>query len=190
MLARLQRFLPPRLRGFFGGGETLTWESPLSPKVVKERLGKALLIYGLSSWETTGFYGVVRGDEVLIVWRRAMTANSFAHAFQGTVRPRDEPGDTGMVAVIRGTFAGSRLARILVGLWMAPLVLVGLAMIWTVIVPLAAWGMLWALNGMMCLADGFFPHQQTRIRSFLTRACDPAIPAEAIADVPHPTGRE
>lgn len=184
MPGRLQRFLPPRLRVFFGGGETLTWESPLSPEVVKERLGKALLTYGLSSWETTGFYGVVRGDEVLIVWRRAMTANGFAHAFHGTVGLPHEPGAIGAVTIIQGTFAGSRLARILIAIWMSPVVLVGLVMIWTVIVPLAAWGMLWALNGMMCLADGFFPHQQTRIRSFLTRACDPAIPAEAIADVP------
>lgn len=179
MLARLQRFFPPRLRLFFWGGETLAWESSLSPEEIKERLRGALRTPHRDFWTETGCFGRVQGDSVCIAWRRGMTSNSFAHVFYGTLEAWESGG-----TVLRGTFSGSRLSQILVALWMTPLVLAGLAMIWTLIVPLAVWGMLWVMNGMMCFADGFIPQQQNHVGRFLTRVCDPNIPANAISDVP------
>lgn len=66
-----------------------------------------------------------------------MERNLNGVVFRGTVIPR------GSGCVIIGRMSPDRFTQIFLFVWSFLLVLFGILTIWTIIVPLAAWGMLW-----------------------------------------------
>lgn len=179
MLRRaLHAVLPPRMKKFFYGEGLCVWQSPWSVGEIQDRLRATLPAVSDLDWSYSGITGRIVGQAVHVGWKMKMARNSFAPVFHGTLVADPATGGT----VLQGVFSASRFAQIFMAFWTGFILLFGLLSVWTIIFPLAAWGMLWLANGMMCMGDSMMPDMEDRLRRYLTQVCSADVPVTEIGN--------
>lgn len=177
MLRRvLQIVLPPRMKKFFYGEGVCVWQSPWSVDEIQDRLRATLPAVSDLDWAYSGITGRMAGQAVHVGWKMKRASNSFAPIFHGTLTADLATGGT----VLQGVFSANRFVQIFMAFWTGFILLFGLLSVWTIIFPLAAWGMLWLANGIMCLGDSMMPDMEDRLRHYLSQICSPDIPVAEI----------
>ncbi|GEP45265.1 hypothetical protein BGE01nite_45560 [Brevifollis gellanilyticus] len=95
-----------------------------------------------------------------------MFRDSFMPVFHGQVEATPEGSR------IRGRMSHHLLVQIFHGFWCGALVLMALFFVWTIVMPLAAYGMLWIANGIMAVGDRAYPGREQKIESYLREVCE------------------
>lgn len=108
--------------------------------------------------------GSVIGNTVRVRWKCTGLRDDFEPLFRGRV----EAADVGSRIV--GCMSHNRFIQCFVAVWCGFIVLFSLVMVWTVIIPLGGWGVLWLVNGLLSFGDHFYPGRQERILEHL-RTC-------------------
>lgn len=166
-ISRVLRLLPPRLAAFFRRGLELQFHSGASQHELMERFKHGLRSRG---WGAHGAAGYVRGDGIHMHWATGLFRDSFAPVFHGRV----EATATG--STVRGRMAHNRLVQVFMAFWCSGLIVISILSLWTVIMPLAGYALLWAVNGMMAIGDHLHPGRDQRIRDFIQSTCDASPP--------------
>lgn len=181
MLRRcIHLLLPPRLKKFFYGDGVCVWHSSWSVEEIQERLKASLPAARAVDRKYAGINGRVADLSLRLDWKVRGMTNSFAPVFHGVIAADPATGGS----VIKGVFSGDRFGQVFMGLWTGGLVLFGLLSIWTLVFPLAAWGMLWMANGIMWVAHSMMPNQEDHIRRYLSQVCSAEIPKSEIQSGP------
>jgi hypothetical protein len=163
-LAPILKYAPPRLRQFFVGGPELMFESALSDSELAGRFRETLQS-GLA-WPT-GPTGYVLGSTIHVRWGTGTFSDGFAPVFHG----RLDTTVTGSRLI--GRVSSGRFAQIFIGFWCGAILLISIVFIWTIFMPLAGYGLLWAANGMMCFGDMLHPDRSQKIIEYLRQTSDP-----------------
>ncbi len=140
---RLWHLIPPRVRELFEDGPEVIIESSLPPDVLSARIQDSLV--NTWTWAPTGLCGSARHGRVRVGWRAGMSRMTSFPVFRGRIEV------IGTSSVIIGRMSLHRFQRIFLGAWCGCLVCIAVLTIWTVVMPLVAWGLLWLLNGMLAV---------------------------------------
>jgi hypothetical protein len=164
-LSSLFKLLPPRVAAFFCRGVEMNFHSETSQQQLLEQFRRALQYSG---WGSYGASGYVLGGRIHICWSTGMFRDSFTPVFHGRV----EAIATG--SRITGRMSHNRLVQIFTGIWCSAVILISIVFIWTVLMPLAGYAMLWAANGIMAIGEQLHPGRDQRICEFIQSTCDNA----------------
>ncbi|MBV6500900.1 MAG: hypothetical protein CJBNEKGG_03388 [Prosthecobacter sp.] len=161
--SRWLRWIPPRVRAFFSRGDQICLHSAVSADALIVRLRKGL---GSVVWGSHGASGYLFGTSFHVCWATGMFRDSFAPVFHGQIV------SSGSSSIIRGYFSHNRFAKLFVSVWCGGIILMSVIFVWTIFMPLAGLGLLWALNGMMAIGESLHPGREQKILDFLQATCD------------------
>ncbi len=166
--SRWWQWVPPRIRDFFSRGAEVCFHSasPVDELIARVRSGLRS-----TSWGAHGASGYVLGSDIHVCWATGMFRDSFTPVFHGKIEAAGEG------SIIRGRMSHSRFVQGFVGIWCGAIVLISLIFVWTIIMPLAGFGLLWAANGMMAIGESLYPGRSARILDFLRITCEPSQPS-------------
>lgn len=153
--------LPPRIRRFFGKGPEAVIESNDLADVLTQRIRES---FAGGSLSPAGACGYVRGNRVGVGWATGLFRDSFAPVFRGRIEA------TSSGSRIVGHMSHDRIAQGFLAVWCGGVIFISLVGIWTIIMPLAGWGLLWLANGMLGIGDYFYPNRRESILEHL-RSC-------------------
>lgn len=160
--------MPPRLRAFFFNREPeLLFHSEATKEELMDRLRVELRPRFFQGHRAMGR---MTGPRFRMVWATGFFRDSFAPVFYGCVE------DARDGAAISGRMSHDPFTRVFFGLWCGLIVLVSLAFVWTIMMPLVGYGMLWLANGMIAIGDGLYPERRQNIRNFIREVCDSETP--------------
>lgn len=162
--ASILKYAPPRLRQFFVGGPELVFESALSSSELAGRFRETLQ-NGLAC--PTGPTGYVVGSTIHVRWGTGVFCDASAPVFHGRI------DTTATGSHLFGRVSSGRFDQIFIGFWCGAILLFSIVFIWTIIMPLAGYGLLWAANGMMCFGDMLYPDRSQKIAEYLRQTSDP-----------------
>ncbi|WP_395732243.1 hypothetical protein [Prosthecobacter sp.] len=147
--------LPPKIGSFFQDGPETIIESRLSPEqllcCLRDSLNKVV------SWNTGASRGSVIGFTLRIRWGSAFVSDSFEPLFRGRIE--DAEGGSRII----GCMSHNRFVQAFMAAWCGCIILFSIVMVWTIIIPLGGWGLLWMANGIISLGDRFSSDRRERI---------------------------
>lgn len=147
--------LPPRIGRFLEDGPETMIESRLPPEqllcCIRDSLNKVV------SWNIGSSRGSVIGFTLRIPWGSAFVNDSFEPLFRGRI----EEAEGG--SRIIGCMSHNRFVQVFMAAWCGCIILFSIVMIWTIIIPLGGWGLLWMANGIISVGDHFSSDRRERI---------------------------
>lgn len=156
--------VPPRIRSLFEDGPETVILSRLPPEqllhCIQDSLDKTFAPGPGSA------RGSVIGSTIRIHWAVPWVRDGFEPLFRGKV----EAADGG--SQIIGCMSHNRFVQAFVAVWCGAVILFSVVLIWTIIMPLAGWGMLWLLSAMLSIGDHFAPDRRERILEHLSTCAE------------------
>ena len=156
---RLWHVIPPRIRELYQDGPQIEIPSHLPAETLHARIKSAFVDW--MTWAPFGPFGSLKNGLLKMGWINGMERNLDGVIFRGAVIPR------GLGCVIIGRMSHDRFIQTFLFVWSFLLVLFGILTIWTIIMPLAAWGMLWLANGMLALTRPAAEEKRAKILAHL-----------------------
>jgi hypothetical protein len=156
---RLWHLIPPRIRELYQDGPEIEVSSNLPAETINARIKSAFVDW--MTWAPFGPFGSLRNGHLKIGWVNGMERNLDGVIFRGAVIPR------GSGCVVIGRMSHDRFTQTCLFVWSFLLVLFGILTIWTIIMPLAVWGMLWLENGMLALTAPTAEEKRAKILAHL-----------------------
>lgn len=157
------QWIPPRIRSFFSRRNEICLHSSAS---AEELLARCRSGVRSVSTRSHGASGYVFNSGIHVCWATGMFRDSFAPVFHGQIE------SAGGHSILRGYMSHNRFVKVFVGIWCGGVMLISLIFIWTIIMPLAGLGLLWAANGIMAIGDKLYPGREQMILQFLQTTCD------------------
>ena len=158
----LWRLLPPKVCQFFEDGPETVILSRMPPEDLLYRIYASFgETFSMSSGSAQGS---VIGSTIRVRWQCPNLRDAFEPLFRGRV----EAAEGGSRIV--GYMSHNRFVQGFMAFWCGAILLFSLLTVWTVIMPLSGWGLLWLANGLFSYGDHFYPGRRECIMEHL-RVC-------------------
>ncbi len=160
-----QRFwqkVPPKVRNFFEDEAETIIVSRLPPEQLVYCIRESLNT--IVSLNLGSARGSVIGSTLRIRWGSVVVSDSFEPLFRGRI----EEAEGGSRIV--GCMSHNRFVQVFMAVWCGFILVFSVLMVWTIIFPLAGWGLLWLVNGIMGIGDYFCHGRREHILEHL-HAC-------------------
>ena len=170
LLSKILSRVPPKVRQFFSRKPVLEFRASCSREELIQRFRSRVKWRGF--WGT-GASGWVFRDGIHVGWATKLINDSFAPVFHGRIEA------DGTSSVLKGCMSHSRFAQVFMAIWCGANVLFSVVFVWTILVPLGGYAMLWILNGMMSIGDELHPGRDQKILDTIREACEMPASSEA-----------
>lgn len=135
-------------------------ESSLSSEELEQRI-RVSLVRRQPFIPAVGLCGRASNACIHVTWATGWFSDSFAPVFRGRIE------GTACASRIVGHMTHHPIAQVFFDIWCAGLIFVAVLGVWTVIMPLGCWGLLWMANGMLAVGDQLYPNRRVDILNCL-----------------------